>query len=79
MSKSIPVFGTIEERDAYFNENADYFTLIKKEGVGHCQRDERNSLDEIEKLAKTKIEVGGGRFLVYAVIGEQSALVKTIK
>lgn len=77
--KSMPDFKSHQERDKYFRENAEYFTLIKKEGVGNYARDERKSLAEIEALAQTKITVGGGRYMVYAVIGEQSALVKTIQ
>lgn len=78
MSKPLPDFKSHEERDNYFKQHADYFTLIKKSGVGTYQRDERNSLEEIISLAQTKITVGGGKYLVYAVIGEQSAFVMTI-
>lgn len=80
MKKKLPPdFKTYEERDNYFRDNADYFTLIKKGGVGHYARDERKTLAEIEALAKTKLTLGGGNYMIYAVIGEQSAFVKTIK
>lgn len=75
---NLPEFQSYQERDAYFKEHADHFTLVKKAGVGHYSRDEAKTLAEIEKLAQTKITVGGGRYLVYAVIGQQSAFVKTI-
>lgn len=74
-----PDFKTIDERDKYFRENADYFTLIKKEGIGGYTRDERKTLADIEALAKTKITIGGGNYMIYAVIGEQSAFVKAVK
>lgn len=77
--KPLPDFQSIAERDAYFAENADYFTLVKKAGVGHYTRDETKTLVEAETLAKTKIAIGGGRYMVYAVIGVQSAFVKTIQ
>jgi hypothetical protein len=77
--KPLPDFQTWQERDDYFRDHADYFTLVKKDGVGYYSRDEAKTLAELEKLAQTKIAVGGGRYLVYAVIGEQSALVKTIR
>ena len=77
-SRGMPDFQSYAERDQYFRDNADYFTLIKKSGVGTYERSEAKTLAEIEALAKTKITVGGGRYLVYAVIGEQSAFVKTI-
>ena len=76
---NLPDFKTYQERDNYFLRNADYFTLVKKQGVGNYQRDERKTLEEIERLAKTKQTIGGGSYLVYAVIGEQSAFVKAIK
>lgn len=77
--KTLPDFQSIQERDDYFRENADYFTLVNKSGVGVYNRDERKSLAEIESLAKTKQTIGGGRYMIYAVIGEQSAFVKTVK
>lgn len=76
--KLAPDFKSIEERDKYFRDNADYFSLIKKDGVGHYARDELKSLEEAEALAKTKITIGGGNYLIYAVIGEQSAFVKAV-
>jgi len=75
----MPDFKTYQERDDWFCEHADYFTLVKKDGVGHYTRDECKSLAEVEALAKTKIAVGGGRYLIYAVVGQQSALVKAVK
>lgn len=77
--KPLPDFKSHQERDDYFRDNADYFTIVKKAGVGAYARDERNSLAEAEALAKTKITIGGGRYMIYAVIGEQSAFVKTIQ
>lgn len=77
--KPTPDFKTSQERDDWFRDNADYFTLVKKAGVGHYARDECKSLVEAEALAKTKIAVGGGRYLIYAVVGQQSALVKAVK
>lgn len=74
----LPEFKTYQERDKYFLDHAEYFTLVKKSGVGNYERSESKSLAELERLAQTKITVGGGRYLIYAVIGEQSAFVKTI-
>ena len=78
MDKQLPDFKTSNERDSFFRDHADYFTVIKKEGVGHYARDERKTLDEAVALAKTKITIGGGRYMIYAVIGEQSAFVKSV-
>lgn len=75
----MPDFKSIDERDTYFREHADYFTLVKKAGVGHYSRDEFKSVEEAEALAKTKTAVGGGGYMIYAVIGEQSAFVKAVK
>jgi len=73
-----PDFQTYQERDAWFTENADYFTVVKKDGVGHVARDEVNTLADAEALAKTRQTISGGRYLIYAVVGEQSAFVKTV-
>lgn len=76
---STPDFKTWQERDAYFREHADYFTLVKKSGVGQYDRSEFKTLAEAEKAAQTKALIGGGGWMIYAVIGEQSAFVKAIK
>ena len=76
--KPLPDFQTYQERDAWFTENADYFTVVKKDGVGHVARDEVQTLADAEALAKTRQTISGGRYLIYAVVGEQSAFVKTV-
>jgi hypothetical protein len=73
-----PDFQTYEERDAYFRDNAEYFTVVKKEGVGHYSRDEYKLLDDAVKAAQTKATIGGGRYMIYAVIGSQSAFVTSV-
>lgn len=75
----MPEFKSHEERDAYFRENADYFTLVKKSGVGTYDRTEYKSLDEARKAGQTKAAIGGGGQMIYAVIGQQSAFVEAIK
>lgn len=75
----MPDFKTWQERDIYFRDNADYFTLVKKVGVGNYERTEYKSLADARKAGHTKATVGGGGWLIYAVIGEQSALVEAIK
>lgn len=72
-------FKSHEDRDRYFRENADYFTVVKKAGVGTYDRNEVKTLAEAEKLANLKAMVGGGNWMIYAVIGEQSAFVKAVK
>lgn len=74
----VPDFKTYQERDQYFLKHAEHFVIIKKSGVGGDERNTAKTLDEAERLAHTKKLIGGGRFLVYAVIGEQSAFVKAI-
>ena len=76
--KPLPDFQTYQERDKWFTENADYFTVVKKDGVGHVARDEVTTLAGAEALAKTRQIISGGRYLIYAVVGEQSAFVKTV-
>jgi len=76
--KPLPDFKTYQERDAWFAANADYFTIVRKDGVGHYARDEAKTLAKAEAIAKTRQVVTSGRYLIYAVVGEQSALVKAI-
>ena len=77
--KIVPDFKTSQERDDYFAQHADYFTIIKWRSMGQSERTECKSLEEAEKLAATKVRLLGGRYMVYAVIGEQSALAKLVK
>lgn len=77
--KGLPDFKSWEERDAYFREHADYYTLVRKSGVGQYDRSEHKTLDAAQKAGHTKALVGGGGWMIYAVIGEQSAFVETIK
>jgi hypothetical protein len=78
-AKSMPPdFKSYEERDAYFREHADYFTVVKKEGVGHYSRDEYKTLAEAERAAQTKALIGGGGYMIYAVISSQSAFVTSV-
>lgn len=76
--RGTPDFKTFEERDAWFKQHADYFTVVRKSGTGY-ERNEAPTLAEAVKLAKTKITIGGGRYMIYAVIGEQSAFVQNVQ
>lgn len=76
--KALPEFKTYQERDLYFKENADYFTVIKRAHVGVYDRTEVKTLEEAVKQAQTKHTIGGGGYMIYAVIGEQSAFVRTV-
>ena len=76
--KITPDFKTYQERDDYFRKNADYFTLFSMSGRGTDTKIECKTLEEAEKLAQTKQVIAGGGWLIYAVIGSQSALVKTV-
>lgn len=77
-SRDIPDFKSSQERDDYFRDNADYFTAVRKSGLGY-ERNEAPTLAAAVNLAKTKITIGGGRYMIYAVIGEQSAFVQTVQ
>lgn len=74
----MPEFKSHDERDQWFRDNADHFTVVKKSGVGTYERNEAKTLAEATKLAQTKHTIGGGNYMIYAVIGEQSALVTTV-
>lgn len=70
-------FKSHEERDAYFRDNADYFTVVKKAGVGSYERHQYKKLVAARKAAHTKATLGGN-WMIYAVIGEQSAFVEAV-
>ena len=75
----MPDFKSHEERDAFFKEHAQYYSVVAKVGVGKYERLEAYTLAEAEKLAPTKALISGKGWLRYSVIGEQSALVKAVK
>lgn len=75
-----PEFKSHDERDAYFKEHASYYTLVRKAGVGIYDRTEFKTLAEAQKAGQTKALIGGGGWMIYAVMADgQSALVDTIK
>jgi hypothetical protein len=76
--KIMPDFKTYQERDDYFRENAEYFTVVGKGQISGYQKDEQKTLVGAEKIAQMRHTITGGKFLIYGVIGEQSALVRTI-
>ena len=76
--KQLPDFKSSEERDRFFLENSDYFTVIRKTGVGTYERSELKNLEYAQKVAEMKRHLFGGNYLIYAVIGSQSALVQTV-
>lgn len=78
MAIHLPEFKSHEERDKFFKENGEYFTLVKKTGVGTYDRTECKSLEEAVKLAQTRQVIGSGGWMIYAVIGQQSAFIKAI-
>lgn len=71
-------FKSSQERDDYFRDNAEYFTVVKKSGVGHYDRSEYKSLAEATAAAQTKATISGGGWMIYAVIGQQSAFVTSV-
>lgn len=77
--KLIPVFKSHDERDAYFREHADYYSLVCKAGVGHYARSEYPTLAKALAAGQTKQHISGGGWLIYGIIGEQSSLVATVK
>lgn len=76
--KPLPDFKTSDDRDNYFRDHADYFTVVKKQGVGHYARSEYKTLAEAANAANTKAAISGGGWLIYAVIGQQSAFVASV-
>ena len=76
--KPLPDFSSHAERDAYFAEHGDFFTVVQFKGVGKYERAECDTLAQAESLAKTRQLVGGGRYMIYAIIGTQSAFVKSV-
>jgi hypothetical protein len=71
-------FSSSKERDDYFRDHADYYTVFRQHGVGIRERIECKTLGDAEKLAHTKATIGGGKWMIYAVIGMESAYVKTL-
>lgn len=77
---NVPDFKTYQERDAYFKEHASFYTLVKKTGVGIYSRSEYKTLADAQKAGQTKVLIGGGGWMIYAVMADgQSAFVESVK
>jgi hypothetical protein len=76
--KYLPDFATYQERDEYFKKHADYFTVVAKHGMTY-ERMQYNTLEDALKAAHTKATIAGGGWMIYAVIGHQSAFVQAVK
>jgi hypothetical protein len=76
--KPMPDFASYVERDDWFRDNADYYTVVRKDGVGRYERSEYKKLADAEQAAQALVPVTKGRYLIYAVVGEQSAFVKGV-
>jgi tripartite-type tricarboxylate transporter receptor subunit TctC len=75
---NLPDFKTFTERDEYFRDHAEHFSIVKKAGVGGYSHDISKTLEEAIALAQTKHTVGGGGYMIYACIGQQSAFVTSV-
>lgn len=76
--KPLPTFTNHDERDAYFREHGEYYTLVCKAGLGY-ERHSYKTLAEALRAGQTKQHIGGNGWMVYGVINGQSALVSTVK
>jgi hypothetical protein len=80
MSKSpMPVhFRNADERDRWITDNADYFTVIRRQNLKTI-RNEAPDLETARKLALGIIKDNPKvRLIIYAVHGQMSAYVKTL-
>lgn len=76
----IPEFSSREEREKWFVENADYFTIVRR-AKGKSYRVETKTLVRAETLAKSIVEqprYQHVRLLIYAVRGVSDTYVETI-
>ncbi len=75
----MPDFATIQDRDNWVKENADFFTVIRYLGprVGY-ERHEVKTLPEAEALAGRMSTEAGRPYLIYAVAGQYDAFLKWV-
>jgi len=76
--KHIPTFSSQQEREKWFIDNADYFTVIQFRGVGKYDRHELKTKDQAMEAAKLLAETKGGKWMVYSIVGESSVYVTTV-
>jgi hypothetical protein len=76
--KPIPDFKSIEERDTWFRDNADYFTVVRHNGHGNYTKIECNSLKEALYTAKWLATKHDNTWMIYAVVGVSDAFVRMI-
>ena len=77
--KQIPDFKSIEERDQWITDNADYFTTLVYWGEGgrSFSRYELSTLLNAEKAANFFAK-NGYKSMIYAVVGASDAFVKSV-
>ena len=74
----IPEFREAKERNKWIRDNAQYFTVIRRQDRRY-ERDEVYTFDEAVTLASNRIKrIPDLRFLIYAVAAGHDALVATV-
>lgn len=74
----MPDWASALDRDKWFLENAEYFTIVRFKGVGDYERHERGSETEATELAEELVKGNNHRYAIYAVVRNESAFVKAI-
>lgn len=72
-------FVSIRDRDAWMADNAEYFTVVRHLGPREgYERHEVKTLAEAVEMAGRMAKVAKRPYLIYAVVGELSAFVKSV-
>jgi hypothetical protein len=73
----LPDFKTAKERDQYFLENAEMFTVIRRLSPYSVDRHECKGYFEATRLATKLAKEAGRPYLIYGVIGPYDSFIET--
>lgn len=72
-------FESVDARDQWIEDNADYFTVVRHEGLGKYERHEVPTKDAAMSKAAELAAKRDKVYMVYAVAGIGSAFIDLVK
>ena len=71
-------FKTADHRDRWIEDNADYFTLIRRQNLQNMRLQYRTKAEAEEAASAVVKQDPEARLLIYAVHGTMTAYIKTV-
>lgn len=74
----LPDFKTPKERDQYFLEHAEFFTVIRRLSPYSVDKRQCKGYFEATRLADKLVKESGRPYMIYSVIGPYDSLIETV-